>query len=281
MRTLFDDEPIFAAVDPIRLGQILNNLISNAIKFTDEGEVTIMVRLVSKEAHKALVHFSVKDTGIGIPREFHGTLFKSFQQYQRTNYTNPGTGLGLAIANQLVEAHHSKLFFKSEEGVGSEFFFELSLPIPQEGKIIHPFKQAFGAVSSGVKLTGLNVLVVEDNPVSTLIVKKQLESFGLIPDCVESGKDALEVLFEKNYHTILLDLHLPRMDGFTLSKIIRTQSPDTHIIVFTADIREEIKANFAEIGVNDILLKPFPPQKIFEKLLKVAQDKRVIQIKDS
>jgi signal transduction histidine kinase/ActR/RegA family two-component response regulator len=274
----FIDENIPPRVlaDPIRLGQILNNLISNAIKFTDEGKVSLIMKLVSSDKETATVHFSVKDTGMGIPKELQKTVFESFKQVQQSAYRkHSGTGLGLTITQKLAKLHNSHIFLKSIPGRGSEFYFNLTFNLLNEYNA--PQTAAASPVPSGSRekgLKGLRVLFVEDNPINMMVTQKQLEYFGVHPDCVYSGKEALAMLEKNHYHVALLDLHMPEMDGYALSGILRKKYPEVHIVIFTADILTEVKVRLAGMHIYDILNKPFSPEKMYEILARIAQEKQ-------
>jgi PAS domain S-box-containing protein len=279
MKSYVDDEvPEAVLADPIRISQILNNLVSNALKFTEQGEVTLLVQLVKMEQEKATIHFSVKDTGIGIPEELHETIFESFRQVQQSAYRkHSGTGLGLTITRRLVELHNSRIFIKSTPGSGTEFHFDVDFDLSSEKN--SPARYAVSSAISGYekKLQGLKILFVEDNPINVMVAKKQLEYFGVVPDCAFSGKEALIFLADNSYHVALLDLHMPEIDGYALAEIIRKQYPGIHIIIFTADIMTEVKVKLAKMNIYDILNKPFAPEKMFETLWNVAQSKHIVQ----
>ncbi len=277
LKSFVDDEvPRQVLADPIRVGQILNNLISNAIKFTEEGEVILMVNLVSVWAGSALVHFSIKDSGVGIPAHLHEAIFESFRQVQQSAYRkHPGTGLGLTITRKLIELHNSRIFVKSIPGEGTEFFFDLRFDLANENNSPAPFVVSSMITNYEKKLEGLQVLFVEDNPINVMVAKKQLEYFGVVPDCAFSGKEALILLENNEYHVALLDLHMPEIDGYALADIIRKQYPGIHIIIFTADIMTEVRQRLARMNIYDILNKPFAPENMFETLLKVAKARNI------
>jgi CheY-like chemotaxis protein len=278
LKSLIDaDIPQTIIADPIRLGQILNNLISNAIKFTDQGEVTLQINLVSIKENKVVIHFAVRDTGMGIPEELHETVFESFRQVQQGAYRkHSGTGLGLTITQKLAELHNSRIFLKSEAGAGAEFYFDLAFEVANDQNTPSGAAISSGLVDYEKKLTGLRILFVEDNPINVMVAQKQLEYFGVYPDCVYSGREALTLLEQNDYHIALLDLHMPEIDGYALAEIMRKQYPGIHIVIFTADIMMEVKVKFAKMNIYDILNKPFAPEKMYEILLNVAQARGLI-----
>lgn len=272
-----DDIPQRLIADQIRLSQMLNNLISNAIKFTDRGEVTLMIKLLSIESNRALVHFAVKDTGMGIPAELQASVFESFKQIQQLAHReHSGTGLGLTITQKLAELHNSRVILKSEPGKGAEFHFDLSFEIAADQSAAEPIpiSPVFSAYKNQLK--GLKVLLVEDNLINLMVAQKQLEYFGVLVAGVQDGQQALRLLENDHYHVAMLDLHMPGIDGYALAALIRSKYPDVHPIIFTADIMMEVKQKFSKIHVYDILNKPFAPEKMFEVLLKVALARAVI-----
>lgn len=272
-----DDIPRRLIADPVRLGQILNNLVSNAIKFTEHGTVTIMLRLINSGTNNVTILFSIADTGVGIPEELHQTVFESFRQVQQTTHRkHSGTGLGLTITQKLVALHNSQILLKSAPGKGTEFSFEIDFEPANEHnspvKLVHSFAMA----RLEKKLTGLRVLFAEDNPINVLVARKQMEFFGIAPDCAYNGKEALSLLENNNYHMALLDLHMPEIDGYALAEIVRRQYPDIHIVIFTADIMTDVKIRLAKLHIYDVLNKPFAPEQMYEILLNVARNKKLV-----
>lgn len=258
--------------DPIRINQILNNLVSNAIKYTDKGQVSISLQQVKLENNKTTIHFSIKDTGVGIPKEFYDTVFESFRQVQQSAYRKQeGTGLGLTITQKLVALHNSKVFLESTPGEGSEFYFDITFSLPVAGKRILHSPQRSEVAPYEKKFKKMRMLFVEDNPINIMVARKQLEYFGIVPDCAQNGAEALELLRERTYDVALIDLHMPEMDGYALADIIRNEYSGIHIIIFTADIMPEVRRKFARMGIFDILNKPFFPREMLSTLLKIAQ----------
>lgn len=274
--------PPVVFADPIRLAQILNNLISNAIKFTDTGSVTVSIKLNQLEDNKAGIHFSIKDTGMGIPENLKQTIFESFiQGQQSTDRTQSGTGLGLAITQKLASLHNSQIILDSKPNLGSEFYFDILFDLPkpdrdQQDQDYSPknakyTKKTKTSGTSSSALAGIQILVVDDNPVNTLVASRQLQHFGAHTHCAESGQEALQLLKQIVFDAALIDLHMPNMDGYQLATIAREIRPEMHMIIFTADIMSDIKAKLAKINVVDILSKPFHPDKLLSVLLKTAR----------
>lgn len=268
------DIPEIVIADPIRLGQILNKLLGNAVKFTDEGVVTLLIELVSNNSTEVNIRFTVKDTGIGIPESLHESVFENFKQVQQSPYRkHTGTGLGLAITKKLLKLYDSNITLKSKPGLGTEFQFEVSFGLPQNQVIVGSKDIPDNLTDCPKELSGLRTLIVEDNIINMMVAKKQLEYFGIKPDCAGNGAEALELLNTNSYHVALVDLHMPDIDGYMLAGLILKQFPDTHIVIFTADIMTEVKTRFANIGIYDILSKPFNPESMYKILLNVSMDK--------
>lgn len=275
LRTIINkDVPYRIVADPTRLGQILNNLISNAIKFTDEGEVVLQIGLVSKSESKATIHFSVKDTGMGIPEELQETVFESFKQVQQSHHSgHAGTGLGLAITQKLAQLHNSHIHLQSAAGKGSEFYFDIAFELSKDQ---NELRQPNTFAHYKGRLSGLRMMLVEDNPINIMVARKQLEYFSVSLDCAKDGIEAQELLRHNEYDIALLDLHMPGIDGYTLAQIIRKEYPGIHIVIFTADIMLDVREKFARIDIHDMLSKPFSPEKMFDVLYKVGKSRGLI-----
>ncbi|RPD41022.1 ATP-binding protein [Chitinophaga barathri] len=270
------DIPKKILADVIRLSQILNNLVSNAIHYTETGEVIISAHLIKKQTEKVLIHFSIKDTGIGIPEKYHEAVFESFRQVEQPPVRKQsGTGLGLTITQKLIDLHSSRIFLKSKPGEGTEFYFDITFGLPTK-KNTPPKRSQISELSAyEKKFKGLRLLFVEDNPINVMVAKRQLEYFGIQPDCALNGTEAVELLKENRYDIAFVDLHMPEIDGYALSEIIRNEYPETHIVIFTADIMPEVRRKFARKGIFDILNKPFFPREMLSTLLKIAQVRKM------
>lgn len=270
--------PKRVVTDALRLNQMLNNLISNAIKFTDHGQVLLSVKFLSGSLDWALLRFSIKDTGLGIPIEMQSGIFESFSQVQQTiQREHSGTGLGLAITQRLAKLQNTEIILLSEEGIGSEFYFDLRLEVPLDQSIDRT-SAVLTPLDYSDQLKGLKVLLVEDNQINSLVARRQMKHFGITADCAYEGQSALKKLDKNHYHVAMVDLHMPGMDGFELAEIIRCKHQEVHVVIFTADIMGDIKQKFARIGVYDILNKPFRPEKMFEVLKNIAQVKGIVSI---
>lgn len=270
------DEGIPATViaDPTRLGQILNNLVSNALKFTEKGGVEVRFGLAGKTADKVKLNVSVKDTGIGIPDDMQDSVFESFTQVlQASDRKYTGTGLGLTIVKRLIALHNSEIEMKSKMGKGTEFSFTLELDIAYENDKVDKGPVEIDVEAYKDRLAKLNFLLVEDNPVNVMVAKKQLEHFGIKADTAGNGKEALALMENKSYDIALVDLHMPEMDGYELSACIRKDYPGVHIVIFTADIMSEARERIAMLNIRDIINKPFVPQEMLSILINVLNEK--------
>jgi len=264
-----DDLPSSLIGDPIRLNQILSNLLSNAMKFTIEGTVVLKVMVKEKSKGKAHLEFSVSDTGIGIPADKTEEVFESYTQASPdTTRKFGGTGLGLAICKRLVDLQGGKISLSSSLGTGSVFKFSLEYLLPAED-----IKSADQASADNMKaLKGKRVLVAEDNKINFFVANKFLESWGVIVTHVENGSQALDEVNKNEYDLILMDLHMPVMDGIEATRIIR-QSSDPKIsqipiVALTAAVMSENTDKIENLAINDYVLKPFKPKDLYDRILK-------------
>ena len=252
--------------DPVRLNQVLMNLIGNAIKFTDEGTITLSIKSTDEG-----VLFQVRDTGIGIPKDKINTIFKNFSQAKTSDYRLfGGTGLGLSICKQLVELQGGEIKIESEEGLGSTFSFVLDYDIGCIDKVhsnIEPAK------INHQLLDGLNILLVDDNEYNRTVAVDTLKSKATIEISeAVNGQESIDLLRENNYDIILMDVQMPVMDGIEATRIIREEfeAPKNSIpiIALTANgIPSELK-KCLDIGMNDTVVKPFNPKDFINTIAK-------------
>ncbi len=244
--------------DSLRLVQIVNNLVSNAIKFTHNGTVDLSVKIIGQTLKKVTLLFEVKDTGVGIPSTKLETIFQSFSQgSSKTTRKFGGTGLGLTITKRLVELQGGELWVKSEEGIGSTFSFRLTfLKARKESET--PKKISYIPLN-------LDVLLVEDSPVNQLVATQFLKQWGNKVQCAKDGIEALSILKEESFDVILMDIHMPNMDGLEATKKIRAQKNNTPIIALTATV-SEIKDKVSEVGMNAVVHKPFNPHELYQTI---------------
>ena len=257
--------PEEVAGDPSRLTQILNNLISNAIKFTESGSVKLSVNVVYYSNQDWVMEFSVADTGIGIPAEQQQLIFESFVQANvSTHRQYGGTGLGLAITKKIVELHKGSIHIESEPGKGSVFTVRLRYAKPQPTLVT--LQKADAVKIKESKLRDVKVLVIDDNIFNKMVASKLLASWQAEVDTAEDGFTALEKIKSAPYDIILMDLHMPGMNGFEAITAIRNLGLQVPIIALTANNSEEEKNRILALGGNDYLTKPFVPKELYNKL---------------
>jgi len=258
--------------DPGRLRQVLVNLVGNAIKFTNEGTVTVRVGLDSHSAERVQLGFIVSDTGVGIPIGAQGSLFQKFSQVDpSTTRKFGGTGLGLAISKQLVELMGGQMGVRSQEGIGSEFWFSVCLDKQgansrQELLPSHEAREDTVAARI-VPPLGLRVLVAEDNTTNQMVVRGIFKHWGLSVDVVANGREAVEQARRNPYDLILMDVQMPEMDGLDATRIIRAMvdgvtSARVPIIALTARAMQSDRARCLEAGMSDYLTKPIVPHEL-------------------
>ncbi len=256
--------PTVLVGDPVRLHQIILNLVSNAVKFTTEGKITVRVNLLNEDEEKVTIEFAITDTGIGIPEEKIETVFEVFQQASSgTSRLYGGTGLGLAIVKQLVEPQGGSIHVKSKVGEGTTFSFVL--PFQKTNKKAD-LDEALVELDNGVK--NIKVLVVEDIALNQLLMKTLLEDFGFEQDMASNGKIAIEKLQKNTYDIILMDLQMPVMNGFEATEYIRnTMNSKIPIIALTADVTTVDLAKCKAVGMNDYISKPVDDKLLHSKII--------------
>lgn len=252
--------------DPIKLSQIFMNLINNALKFTKNGKVSIVAQLKSLENKTAIVTFEIIDTGIGIPEEKLETVFDSFSQGStEINRKYGGTGLGLTIVKKLLSLLDSEIHLKSNVGEGSCFSFELALTINDNQVEATPEKENTFDLS---KIKGKNILVVEDNKINQMITKRMLENRAILCEVIDNGEEAIEVMKNNKYDLVLMDVHLPGINGTIATEEIRKFDTTTPIIAMTAISLNENREMLLSYGMNDVITKPFIPNDFYVILSK-------------
>jgi CheY-like chemotaxis protein/two-component sensor histidine kinase len=263
------DLPTEVIGDPIRLNQILSNLLSNALKFTIHGSVQVMVKELSRIDNQSKLEFTVTDTGIGIPKDKQTMIFDSFTQASSDTTRNfGGTGLGLAICKKLIELQGGSITIDSEPEKGSTFRFDMSFGISEKGaqSTTIEIPESFSG------LEGKKILVAEDNKINFFVANKFLIGWGVLVTHAENGQIALDILEKEDFDLILMDLHMPVMDGIEATRIIRkSDNPhlkDIPIVALTAAIMSESHDKIEDLKINDYVLKPFKPHDLFERILK-------------
>ena len=267
--TQFDSTiPNVVVGDPVRLHQIILNLVSNAIKFTNNGTIDVSVHLLHEDNEKVILEFEISDTGIGIPKEKIARIFENFQQASSgTSRLYGGTGLGLAIVKQLVESQGGSIRVKSKFNAGSTFSFSLTFKKTNE----KPVSEAT-LIELDHKIKNIRVLVVEDIALNQLLMKTLLDDFGFHHDIAKNGKMAIEKLQKKEYDIILMDLQMPEMNGFQATEYIRkTLKLNIPIIALTADVTTVDLAKCKVVGMNDYIAKPLDERILYSKIVSILK----------
>jgi len=256
--------PEHVLADSTRLYQIMINLLGNAVKFTREGEVKLTLTLEKEDLETITVKFIVSDTGIGIHQDKLDSIFEAYTQASSdTTRKYGGTGLGLTITKKLIELHQSDIKVKSNFGHGSEFSFAIR------------FKRSVRDVP--LILSNLEhedwkalVLVADDNAINCKLAKKVLSKWGIQTDIAENGQQAYEMVTQKNYDLVLMDLHMPVLDGLKATKKIRVLHDEKYqilpIIALTGSVFGMDLENLQEEGLTDYFLKPYTPEGLFQKI---------------
>lgn len=258
--------------DRLRLVQILVNLASNALKFTNDGEVMLIAELVKIEKKSYSVEFKIKDNGIGIAEIDQEKIFDKFVQVGRKDGDYQGTGLGLSIVKRLLALFDSKITVKSKIDEGTEFCFTIAFDIEPE-KTVELRDNKKDLIQNQV----YKILVVEDNKINQIVTKKIIEKSNYTCTLADDGFRAIEILENQNFDIILMDINMPLMNGFETTKKIRLKGISTPIIVLTAFGKEEIIEEALSVGINDIIVKPFEPEKLFETINNlIAKHKEVV-----
>ena len=252
--------PQFLIGDKIRLSQIIINLMSNSLKFTQNGRVNLNAFLNNVIGEDYFIEFKVIDTGIGIPKKYQQAVFEKFVQIERKEDDYQGTGLGLTIVKKLISLFKGSIDLHSEEGKGTTITF------------IIPFKNGNSKNQDFIENVEVdftqfkpyNILVVEDNKINQAVTKRLLENHKFFCDIVDDGFAALSNLESKNYDAILMDINMPKINGFETSKLIRAKGITTPIIAVTAFEKEEIIDKAKDAQINDVVVKPFEASKLFQ-----------------
>ncbi len=269
--SISEDVPSYCIGDPSRLRQVLLNIIGNAVKFTENGSVSVKVMIVDTSSDKVLIKFIVEDTGIGIKHEQLSNLFKPFSQGDPSiSKIYGGTGLGLVISKNLIENMGGKIEVESQPGQGSKFTFIIELipteaPVPGKSEFLSP-KPSYKYSPTGAS----RILVVDDNEINLMVVEEFLRNAGHITTRASSGQEALDKLQEQPFDMVLLDLHMPVIDGLQTSRRITSLqlAEKPVIMVLTANTDEAARKEALAAGVDDYLTKPFDPEQLLETIAK-------------
>lgn len=261
-----DNLPQYILADEVRIGQILHNLVSNAVKFTRNGVITIQLSLQKIQEEQATVYFSVSDTGTGIEKKYQHLIFDRFTQANSDIAREfGGSGLGLAIVKRLVALYNSDIYLNSEPGRGSIFSFTITF---KKGKYEVYAPQAMPGNSD---LSGIKVLLVEDVEFNVMVAKKMITNWNGAVDIAENGAVAINKIRQTDYDIVLMDLQMPVMDGYNATQHIRNFNNVVPIIALTASASADILQKTRELGMTDYLAKPFNPGELYEMIFKYGK----------
>lgn len=275
--------PSFLIGDPHRLNQILLNLVGNAIKFTSKGHVKILIQIENQEGENILLKVGVEDTGIGIPPDRVEAIFESFSQASADTTRNfGGTGLGLTISRKLVGLQGGKIWVESKMGKGSTFFFTIPYKLSRKNS------EGNSEEKNPFDLTGLEgtrILLVDDNKINRMVGTKTLKRWEIQVDLAIDGQDGFDKCQTQKYDLILMDIQMPKVDGYESSRMIRNTpghpNQDTPIIALTANVMDDVIKNSHLAGMDTIQSKPFDPQQLFECMLNLVKNGRSSQFSEA
>ncbi|GAA4341064.1 hypothetical protein GCM10023149_53030 [Mucilaginibacter gynuensis] len=272
------DLPNAVIGDPVRLGQILTNLISNAVKFTMAGKVTVTASLAGQQDGTSSIDFEVSDTGIGIPAEKLEYIFESFSQASSdTTRKYGGSGLGLTITKRLLQLQGSDIYVDSTPGKGSTFYFTLTFKDSDKVISSQAASDEFYKLKS---LKGTKLLIAEDNQINITLAKQFMAQWDVECDIAENGKIALMLVQTNNYDMVLMDLQMPEMDGYQTTTAIRELPDDKYrklpIIALTASAMLDIQDRAFTVGMDDYLSKPFNPNDLHKKIAHYSLKKESV-----
>jgi signal transduction histidine kinase/CheY-like chemotaxis protein len=261
MNLEIDDTIPIVWLDIVRFNQVINNLVTNAIKFTNKGSVTLRIKNIHQTDKTLELLTEIIDTGIGIPEDKHDTIWEAFTQASSaTNRLYGGTGLGLSIVKSIVKNMGSEVKIESKFGKGSRFYFQLNLKLATEEELIkttykkeHDFKAE-------------KVLLVEDNLINVMVGQQILEKANLRVEVAADGLTAVNMVQEKPFDIVLMDIQMPIMDGYTASKEIRKFNKYIPILALSASVFMEVKDKMEESGMNGFIFKPFDPQDLLDQI---------------
>lgn len=252
--------------DKLRLAQILINLMSNALKFTRNGKVWISARRIEVSGNRHLIAFEIRDNGIGIAKSDQEKIFEKFVQIDRNTSDYQGTGLGLAIVKRLLFVFDSEIHLESAPGAGTAFSFTIGF-VHDQDESVRIINDIEVDLTSGQTL---HVLVVEDNKINQVVTRKIIESNNYRCTVVDDGMAAISILDTESFDVVLMDINMPGLNGFETSRHIRSKGIQTPIIALTAFDKDEIGEEAIAAGMNDIIVKPFEPVKLFRLINTLA-----------
>ncbi|PQJ78826.1 ATP-binding protein [Polaribacter porphyrae] len=261
MNLYIDDNIPIVWLDIVRFNQVINNLVTNAIKFTDKGSVTLKIKKQQETKTHIKLLTEVIDTGIGIPKDKHEAIWQAFTQASSTtNRLYGGTGLGLPIVKSIIETMKSDIKIDSEVGKGSRFYFTINLKIASDKEMHKTIEKR------DYKFNKNKVLMVEDNLINVMVGKQILEKENLIVDVANDGLQAVNMVTENTYDIILMDIQMPIMDGYTAALEIRKFNSKIPILALSASVFMEVKDKINASGMNGFIFKPFDPDDLLTQI---------------
>ena len=268
----FDDSiPGHLMSDPLKLSQVFMNLVGNSIKFTKDGQVTVITKLLHKDKEDVKIYFEVRDDGIGISKEKQKSIFEGFEQGSiQINREYGGTGLGLTIVKSLLGLFNSEIRLESELDKGSAFSFEIDMKSIDD----LPEDITFEITQRDYDFKGLHLMIVEDNKIDQVITKKMLSKKEITSDIASNGEDAVILAKENVYDAILMDIHMPGISGEEATIQIRKFDQRTPIIALTAISLDDSLESFYAAGCDDVVTKPFKPEIFYQKIGENIFDKK-------
>ncbi|WP_161625349.1 ATP-binding response regulator [Flavobacterium suncheonense] len=261
--------PEFLIGDKVRLSQIFMNLITNSLKFTDNGTVKVVAKQLRLEDAFSFIEFKVIDNGIGIKKENQQKVFEKFVQLERRADDYQGTGLGLPIVKQLVEIFGGTIEIESEENVGTTMTFTLAFDTDEQ----HRNEMLQNLEVDFYEERTYKILVVEDNKINQIVTKKILDVRHFESTIANDGYEAVEILEKETFDVILMDINMPKIDGFETTKLIRDKGIETPIIALTAFDRGDILEKAMQYKMNEVVVKPFEPNQLYKKIIALSKSK--------
>ena len=265
--------PEYIKCDKVRLSQILINLVGNSVKFTQNGKIDLRAKLITQTSNNVKIRFEVEDNGDGIPKSKFKEIFQNFSQLENSNNNimYQSTGLGLSITKQLVKLFNSKIELESDLGIGTKFSFNVELEIEKNTKII--LVDRAKTIKSTSCNKGYKILVAEDNKINQIVTKNLLKRENHQCTIVGNGAEAVEAIENGNFDVVLMDIHMPVMDGNTATKKIRKFNKFIPIIALTAADIEEVKENYNDTGINANITKTLDDYEYFQTMEQLIQQR--------
>lgn len=254
--------------DSVRLSQVLMNLIGNALKFTERGEVWLKIETKKSSGDMVNIYFEVGDTGIGIPESKQELIFEEFSQLNLQNLNYQGTGLGLSIVRRLLHLFNSKIEVNSIEGKGSIFNFGIMFQLGSQEENREPH------IPHRLDSSSKTVLIVDDNKINRIVTKRVLEKQQIVCSEAGGGYEAIDILRKENYDLVLMDVNMPEIDGLETTKKIRSFNADIPIIALTAVELDEIVEKIINAGMQDIIVKPYDQNLFYNTIYKYLLNKK-------